>query len=135
MTNKIENIKNNQRGGKMSNLINRILIATTIIAASFMGADTMNIEYIGRLPEIVITAERYEGEDIAYCGMLPEIVVTATRGPEIGMLPEVLITAPRYEVYDPGLALMRMLRRRLSLRTADLVLIVRVNSRSTGYLN
>lgn len=119
----------------MSNLINRILIATTIIAASFMGADTMNIEYIGRLPEIVITAERYEGEDIAYCGMLPEIVVTATRGPEIGMLPEVLITAPRYEVYDPGLALMRMLRRRLSLRTADLVLIVRVNSRSTGYLN
>ncbi len=135
MTNKIENIKNNQRGGKMLHLISGILITTSMITTPLMSGDIMDIEYIGRLPEIVITAQRYEGEDIAYCGMLSEIVVTAASGPEIGMLPEVLITAERYEVYDPELALMRMLRRKLSLRAVDLVLIVRVNSRSAGYLN
>lgn len=116
------------------------LIGVILIVASVMKAQPADIcgsesNHIGRLPEVVIIAQRYEDEDIAYCGMLPEIVVTAARGPEIGMLPEVLITATRYEVYNPGLALMRMLRRRLSLRTVDLVLIERINSRSAGYLN
>lgn len=140
----------------MLHLISGILITTSMITTPLMSGDIMDIEYIGRLPEIVITAQRYEGEDIAYCGMLPEIVVTAARGPEIGMLDEVVITEPRCEgediaysgmlpetviaakrdkVIKPVLTLMRLVRYEMPIRITDLLTITRLDSRNIGYLN
>lgn len=133
----------------MLTLIGVILIAANIISAQ-------PNEEIGRLPEVVITAQRFEGEDIAYSGMLPEIVVTAPSGPEVGMLDEIVITAPRYEGediaysgmmpqmlvtasrYAPSnldVTLISILRRILPLRPIYPELVLRANFRSTGYLN
>jgi hypothetical protein len=36
-------------------------------------------DYIGHTPEIVVTAPRYEYEDIAWSGQMKEIIVTAPR--------------------------------------------------------
>jgi cytoskeletal protein CcmA (bactofilin family) len=54
----------------------------------------------GMMPEVTVTAQRYEGEDIAYSGMMPETVVTAQRfeGEDVaysGMMPEVVVVADR----------------------------------------
>lgn len=140
----------------MLTFIGVILIAANIICAQPMVDYGLKNEEIGRLPEVVITAQRFEGEDIAYSGMLPEIVVTAARGPEVGMLDEVVITAPRYEGediaysgmmpqvlvtasrYAPSnldVTLISILKRNVPLISVYPELVLRANFRSTGYLN
>ena len=140
----------------MLTFIGVILIAANIISAQPMVDYGLKNEEIGRLPEVVITAQRFEGEDIAYSGMLPEIVVTAPAGPEVGMLDEVVITAPRYEGediaysgmmpqvlvtasrYAPSnldVTLISILKRKLPLRLVYPELVFRADFRSTGYLN
>lgn len=140
----------------MLTFIGVILIAANIISAQPMVDYGLKNEEIGRLPEVVITAQRFEGEDIAYSGMLPEIVVTAARGPEVGMLDEVVITEPRYEdediaysgmlpetvitakrdkVIKPVLTLMHLVRHEMPIRITDLPPITRLDSRNIGYLN
>ena len=137
-------------------LIGVILIAANIFCAQPMAEYESKNEEIGRLPEVVITAPRYEGEDIAYSGMLPEIVTTASRGLEIGMLDEIVITEPRYKGEDiaysgmlpetvitakkyiatqPVLTLMHLVRNEMSVRVTNLVIITRFDSRNIGYLN
>jgi len=53
-----------------------------------------NIGYSGLMPEIVVTAEKYNNNEIV---MMPEILVTAPRykSNDIGMMPTVEIKAPR----------------------------------------
>lgn len=140
----------------MLSLISVILIGISVLAAQaadIYGSDT---GYIGRLPEVVVTAPRYEGEDIAYSGMLSGIVITAPRGPEIGMLDEVVITETRYEgediaysgmlpetvitakrdkVIKPVLTLMRLVRHEMPIRITDLRIITRLDFRNIGHLN
>ena len=103
----------------MLHLISGILIAATVMAAQPMNICRSDCDCIGRLSEVVITAQRFEGEDIAYSGMLLEIVVTA----------------PRCEVSRPELILISILRCRLLLRTVYPELALRADFRSTGYLN
>lgn len=57
------------------------LIAIIVAIAQVAGGATaeQTFEYIGQMPEIMVTAPRYEHEDVAWSGMMPEIVVTATR--------------------------------------------------------
>lgn len=140
----------------MLTFIGVILIAANIISAQPMVDYGLKNEEIGRLPEVVITAQRFEGEDIAYSGMLPEIVITAPRGPEIGMLDEVVITETRYEgediaysgmlpetvitakrdkVIKPVLTLMRLVKDEMPIRITDLLIITRLDLRNIGYLN
>ncbi|MGB3479358.1 MAG: hypothetical protein WBB67_09375 [bacterium] len=124
----------------MLHLISGISIAATMMAAQPMNICRSDCDCIGRLPEVVITAQRFESEDIAYCGMLSEIVVTAPRyeGEDIaycGMMPEVLVTASRYEVSNLDLTLISILRHKLPLRIVYPELVLRANFRSTGYLN
>ncbi|KPK73883.1 hypothetical protein AMJ87_00090 [candidate division WOR_3 bacterium SM23_60] len=35
--------------------------------------------YVGSMPEVTVTAPRYEYEDEAWSGLMPEVVVTAVR--------------------------------------------------------
>jgi cytoskeletal protein CcmA (bactofilin family) len=54
----------------------------------------------GMMPEVIVTAQRFEGEDIAYSGMMPETIITAPRfkGDDIaysGMMPEITVVADR----------------------------------------
>jgi cytoskeletal protein CcmA (bactofilin family) len=58
----------------------------------------------GMMPEIVVTAPRYENEDIAWCGMMPETTVMAPRSTdeEIAQMettPEIVVSAAR-DQYD-----------------------------------
>jgi hypothetical protein len=157
--NKPEKTSQNQRGGNMLSLIGMILMTVTVSGAQSMHIDNPDSNYIGMMPEVVITAPRYEGEDIAYCGMMPEVIVTAPRyhseaemgmidevvvtapryeGEDIaycGMMPEVIVTAPRYKVTNPVLVLVSVLRSEPSVRATYLVLIERMNSKNVGYFN
>lgn len=140
----------------MLSLIGVILIAGSMFCAQPKADYVPENQEIGNLPEVVITAPRNEGEDIAYRGMLPEIVITAPAGPEIGMLDEVVITASRYEGEDiaysgmlpeivstakrydftqPVLAFLRLVRDEMPVRVTNMAIITRLNSRNTGYLN
>ena len=55
------------------------LIGVILMAAQMSGAQALNINDSGVMDEVVVTAPRYEGEDIAYSGMMPEVVATAPR--------------------------------------------------------
>jgi sporulation protein YlmC with PRC-barrel domain len=151
-----QNTNESQEGGKMLSIIGLVLIAGNIISAQPLADYGSKNEEIGRLPEIVVTATRYEGEDIAYSGMLPEIVITAPRGPEIGMLhevviaekryegediaysgmvPEIMSTAKRYDISRPILTFMRLVRHKMPVRINNLLIVTRLDSRTIGYLN
>lgn len=146
----------NQEGGKMLSLISAILIAGSIFSAQPMADYVSENQEIGVLPEIVITAPRYEGEDIAYSGMLPEIVITAPAGPEVGildevviieprfegediaytgMLPEILITAKRNRIAQPVLTFIRLVKHEMRMRTLNFMAMSRFDTRNIGYMN
>jgi len=57
------------------------LIAIFFIITQFAGSTAVEqtTEYVGQMPEIVVTAPRYEYEDDAWSGLMPEKVVTAPR--------------------------------------------------------
>ena len=55
------------------------------------------------MDQVVVTAPRFEGEDIAYSGMMSEVVAKAPRyysEVELGMMDQVVVTAPRFEGED-----------------------------------
>ncbi len=70
------------------------------------------------LPDVVITASRYQYEDDAWSGLMPEVTVTAPRFEYEddawgGLMPEVVVTAYRFEYEDdawsglmPGMTVM-----------------------------
>ena len=96
-----------------------------------------DFDYVGTLPEIEVTASRFEGEDIAYSGMLPEIVITASRNlseADMGMLKEVVITASRHKTAYPIPLLANALRNRQSAR-ANFWLPFEPMTSSTGHFN
>jgi cytoskeletal protein CcmA (bactofilin family) len=63
----------------MQGLIPIIFIVAQISSPIAMEAHNSIYEYIGQMPEIVVTAPRYEHEDDAWTGMMPETIVTASR--------------------------------------------------------
>ena len=63
----------------MQGLIPIIFIIAQISGPIAIEAHNSTYEYIGQMPEIVVTAPRYEQEDGAWSGMMPETIVTAPR--------------------------------------------------------
>jgi cytoskeletal protein CcmA (bactofilin family) len=77
-----------------------VLLICLLAQALGPSANSEVLNDTGMMPEVIVTAQRYEGEDIAYSGMMPETVVTAPRfeGEDIaysGMMPEVTVVADR----------------------------------------
>jgi hypothetical protein len=90
--------KSNQKGGKM-----KVLLGVIFMITQMSGVYALDIDNKGMMDEVVITAPRFEGEDIAYSGMMPEVVAKAPRyysEAEIGMMDQVVVTAPRFEGED-----------------------------------
>ncbi len=84
-------------------------ITLLIIIAGFTGlnalepANNSTFDSMGCMPEIVVTAPRFENEDDAWSGLIPEIVTTAPRDKDtntIGVMSEIVVTAPRFENED-----------------------------------
>ncbi len=57
------------------------------------------------LPEVVVTAPRYEGDDISAHGMLPEIVVTAPRYDTEGYDNFITVYGDKVPVHTLGIVL------------------------------
>ena len=60
----------------MQGLIAIIYMFTQVLSPT---SATLENNYDGLMPETVVTAPRYEGEDVAYSDMMPEVVVVADR--------------------------------------------------------
>ena len=58
-----------------------IFIFTTTLSRPTTSVPPQNstFDYVGCMPEIVVTAPQYEYEDEAWSGLMPEVVVTAPR--------------------------------------------------------
>ncbi len=85
------------------------IITLLIIIAGFTGlnalepANNSTFDSIGHMPEIVVTAPRYENEDDAWSGLMPEIIATAPRYDAYsGLTDTIYVTASRYEDTDIG---------------------------------
>ena len=90
--------KSNQKGGKM-----KVLLGVIFMITQMSGVYALDIDNKGMMDEVVITAPRFEGEDIAYSGMMSEVVAKAPRyysEVELGMMDQVVVTAPRFEGED-----------------------------------
>lgn len=77
-----------------------ILLICLLAQAFGPSANSEVLNYTDMMPEVIVTAQRYEGEDIAYSGMMPETIVTAPRFEDeniaySGMMPEVMVVADR----------------------------------------
>lgn len=78
---------------------------TLIIIAGFVDSNGLGhvnnstFDSIGHMPEIVVTAPRYDNEDDAWSGMMPEIVTTAPRYDDAwsGLTDTIVITASRFD--------------------------------------
>lgn len=115
-------------------------ISAILMTFSLVGEKPVNMEEAGMMPEVVVSAPRYEGEDIAYSGMMPEIVVSAPRYTEeenanSGMMPEIVVVADRGTQAISEFALVRLIRRELSLRSFHRIYIVRIESRAPWFYN
>jgi len=78
-----------------------------LVTVIYIFAQIANPTYPGMMPEVVVTAPRYESEDIAHSGMMPEVVVNAPRYKNedpawSGLMPETVVTEPRFEQEDPA---------------------------------
>ncbi len=87
------------------------LIAFLVVFSQISGPSAMETYdsslngYIGRMPEVVVSATRYEHEDEAWAGLMPEVVTVAQRYEDeddawTGMMPETIVCAPRYDDYS-----------------------------------
>ncbi|KPK69500.1 hypothetical protein AMJ87_10425 [candidate division WOR_3 bacterium SM23_60] len=79
----------------------QVLIAILLAISSSVLAANTSREYVGQMPEVVVTAPRYEYEDEAWAGLMPETVTTAPRyeyedAAWSGLMPETVTTAPRH---------------------------------------
>ncbi|UCD06047.1 MAG: hypothetical protein JSV98_02110 [candidate division WOR-3 bacterium] len=85
-----------------------LMVMCIVGLCSFAGpesSDRMTIDRTGLLPEVVITASRYQYEDDAWSGLMPELVVSAPRfeyedDAWSGLMSEVTVTASRYGAED-----------------------------------
>ena len=84
-------------------------ITLLIIIAGFTGlnalepANNSTFDSMGCMPEIVVTAPRFENEDDAWSGLMPEIVTTAPRYDAYsGLTDTIYVTASRYDDTDIG---------------------------------
>lgn len=81
-----------------------LMVMCIVGLCSFAGPESserMTIDRTGLLPEVVITASRYQYEDDAWSGLMPELMVTAPRfeyedDAWSGLMSEVTVTASRY---------------------------------------
>jgi len=76
-------------------------ICTLVISLLFIG-HAFSIDGIGDMPEVLVTAPRYEYEDAAWSGLMDEVVVAAQRPANedpawSGLMDTVVATATRYE--------------------------------------
>ncbi len=81
----------------------KVLLGVIFMITQMSGVYALDIDNKGMMDEVVITAPRFEGEDIAYSGMMPEVVAKAPRyysEVELGMMDQVVVTAPRFEGED-----------------------------------
>jgi len=92
----------------MQGLITLLIIFAQVSGPSALEAyDSSPHESIGQMPEVVVTAPRYENEDDEWAGQMPEVVVQAPRYEDdawAGLMPETVVTAPRYENEDDAWA-------------------------------
>ncbi len=81
------------------------LIIILLAVSGSLGTSDGTLDYIGQMPEVVVTAPRYEYEDEAWAGLMPETVVTEARYEHeddawSGMMPETVVSETRYENED-----------------------------------
>lgn len=92
----------------MSNIFALILIATALLSPQVLKpAHLQEYDFIGEMPEILVTAAYPNEKEMKSVGMMPEVLVTASRSTSekniTGDIPEVLITAPRYNLSESGM--------------------------------
>jgi hypothetical protein len=95
------------------------IISAILMTLSMVGETPVDFDEAGMMPEVVVTAPRYTEEEIANSGVMPEIIVVADRGTR--------------SISD--LALVRLIRRELSLRSFHRTYIVRIESRTLWFYN
>ena len=81
----------------------KVLLGIISMLTQMSGVYALDIDNKGMMDEVVVTALRFEGEDIAYSGMMSEVVTEAPRyysEAELGMMDEVVVTVPRFEGED-----------------------------------
>jgi len=89
----------------MQGLIALIFIITQAAGAPVEPA----FDYIGQMPEVVVTAPRYEYADESWAGLLEAVVVSAPRyeyedNAWSGLMETVIVTASRYDGEDAHIA-------------------------------
>ena len=89
----------------MQGLIALIFIITQAAGAPVEPA----FDYIGQMPEVVVTAPRYEYADESWAGLLEAVVVSAPRyeyedNAWSGLMETVIVTASRYDGEDAHMA-------------------------------
>jgi len=57
----------------------KVLLGVIFMITQMSGVYALYIDNKGMMDEVVVTAPRFEGEDIAYSGMMSEVIVTASR--------------------------------------------------------
>ena len=81
----------------------KVLLGLIFMITQMSSVYALDIDNKGMMDQVVVTAPRFEGEDIAYSGMMSEVVVNASRyytEAELGMMDQVVVTAPRFEGED-----------------------------------
>jgi len=91
------------KGGNMVRRLDvSIYIAGALCLLMLWHGQTPSLNSVGSMPEVIISAPRYEYEDEAWSGMVEEVVVTAQQPhPKdqtgSGLMDTVVVTASRYE--------------------------------------
>ncbi len=85
------------------------LITIFFVIMQFAGSTAVEqtFEYIGQMPEITVTAPRYQYEDDAWSGLMPEKVVTAPRytdeeSTNAETMPAIVVTPYNHELENTG---------------------------------
>lgn len=93
--NKRKKLNQNPKGGKMKVLLGLIFMITQMSSVY-----ALDIDNKGMMDQVVVTAPRFEGEDIAYSGMMSEVVATAPRYEEDNIVFGYLVKLERNELND-----------------------------------
>ena len=78
------------------------IIAGFITAITFGLNNNSKIDYLGTMPEVVVTAPRYTNQEADSIGLMPEVLVTALRYEYedeawSGLMEEVVVTAKSFD--------------------------------------
>lgn len=76
-------------------------IGTMLVISLLIVGHAFSVNVIGGMPEVLVTAPRYEYEDAAWSGLMDEVVVTAQRPASddlawSGLMDTVVVTATWY---------------------------------------